>query len=251
MHRQSSAEKLRPGSREMRLFNPTRVAPVPLSLGTGSIESPRGGSPRGLDLPLHGGSRPTSASLNGHSPLTDRRIAGPTASILATLNHGGTSSHNNSTSNLLVSPLKVMERSPSTERNPLDVGLPRGPTAVEDLVTPRGVPRELSFHSPLGAQSHSSHNSPGMGILSPSQVDTAQLHNVSSKASLQGELTKPLLFQAVLVNHDDSHSTGKRTAEGKNVARYEWQAMGVYDDDDLDTVMHKNSYKNSSISFAF
>lgn len=224
----------------MRLFNPTRVAPVPLSLGASSGESPRGGSPRGLDLPLHGGSRPTSATLNGHSPLTDRRIAGPTASILATLTHGGTSSHNNSSSNLLVSPLKVMERSPSTERNPLDVGLSRGPTAVEDLVTPRTGPRELSFHSPLGAHSHSAHNSPGMGVLSPSQVDTAQLHHDSSKASLAGEITKPLLFQAVLSSPDDhsnsSSSMGKRTADGKSVSRYEWQAMGVYDDDDLDAV---------------
>lgn len=201
---------------------------VPL-LRQGSAEKLRRG------VSMLSDSRPTSAK--DISPVSDRRIAGSTASILATLGGhvaAGVLSNNNSASNLhtgLALPLKAMERSPSSERHPMDVGLSRGATPIEDLNTPRKLRTALNPVTPTADTSTiSAQPSPQSSLMSPGQGANANhfLKHSASRQSGIAELPKPLLFQAVL-------SVSKA---GDGAMSYEWQAMGVYDDDDLDEVIN-------------
>jgi hypothetical protein len=193
LQRQGSEEKIKP-----------RLTPA-IMPSTSADGSPRSGS------------RPTSAVGSGHSPMTERRLSGGAASLMAL--GRGTSSNSNSAANLHgVLPLKVLERSPSNERHPQDVGLPRGPTPIEDLISPRD-------HT----YSHATN------LLLPVHADPAYLQRSTSQHSVAA-LVKPMLFQAVPREMPDVPRPGKRAPSGSPVVRYEWQGMGVYDDEDLDEV---------------
>lgn len=246
-------QKVSPDSRSQPLAStsarsPTQAAhssPRVLALAVPTIGSP--GAAEGVPMyrqtsteklrrgvPPLGDSRPTSAT--GTSPLTDRRIAGSTASVLATLGGhvGGVLSNNNSATNLhagLALPLRALERSPSTERHPHDVGLSRGATPIEDLSSPRGVRAALY---PVTPDAHSNSTYPSPQSALPGQVESHYcLMPSASRQSGIAELPKPLLYQAVL---KDVTRPNKRSSSGAPVNNYEWQAMGVYDDDDLDEV---------------
>jgi hypothetical protein len=192
-----------------------RVKPNVLAVPLNMYESPRAGNSRPTSATM---THPATAGLlNGHSPLTERRMSGAAASVLA-LAHG-TNSNNNSAANLhAVLPLKVLERSPSQERHPLDVGLSRGPTPIEDLSNPADL------------------YSPRANLFLPSTAEPANLRPSGSKANGVVTLVKPLLFQAVPKEVPDIPRPGKRSSG--TAVRYEWQAMGVYDDEDLDEVRH-------------
>jgi hypothetical protein len=138
------------------------------------------------------------------------------------------------TSTTIVQPLKLMERSPSLERHPASVALSRGPTPIEDLLqTPRSYradfnPATPTVASPAAATAGAGGAGGSPGILSPSHVDTATMRPSASRQSGIAEMHKPLLFQAVAAKD----SSGFSTRSGA----FEWQGMGVYDDEDLDQV---------------
>jgi len=106
------------------------------------------------------------------------------------------------------------------EKHPENVSLSRAPTPVEDL-------------TPVKALEES-----GSSILSPSDViPTAYIRSSSSQyLAAEQSFSKPLLFQAIPCHKSrlvESKLSSKLTA----VELYEWQAMGVYDDEDLDKVV--------------
>ena len=172
---------------------------------------------RGVSSPLSAQGSASNLLPAGQSPLTERRLSGATVSMLALSQGGG--SHTNSAASLHAAlPLKGIERSPSSERHPLDVGLPRGPTPIEDL-----SPQDTS-----GPHSHSPQSSSSMYSPRPADI-TPRLRPSSSKADGIAALAKPLLFQAVPIDSTELTPTGLPVP-------YEWQAMGVYDDEDLDEV---------------
>jgi hypothetical protein len=214
-----------PGLQLQKSLSP-KPALLALNLGAKSAADPNSASPTNSQVSApklqRNGSEDrvkptvlTTGLLSGHSPLTDRRMSGAAASVMA-LAHG-TNSNNNSTANLHAAlPLKVLERSPSQDRHPQDVGLSRGPTPIEDLSNPADL------------------YSPRANLFLPSTAEPANLRPSGSKANGVVALVKPLLFQAVPKEVSDIPRPGKRSSSA--AVRYEWQAMGVYDDEDLDEV---------------
>ena len=118
------------------------------------------------------------------------------------------------------------------EKHPENVSLSRAPTPVEDLTPVKAILE-------VGSGSD--------GILSPSEVgcirSSSSQYLPASTIPVVESFSKPLLFQAIPCRKSrlfdvESKLSKKLTAA---VEQHEWQAMGVYDDEDLDKVMHHHT----------
>ena len=118
------------------------------------------------------------------------------------------------------------------EKHPENVSLSRAPTPVEDLTPVKAILE-------VGSGSD--------GILSPSEVgcirSSSSQYLPASTIPLAESFSKPLLFQAIPCRKSrlfdvESKLSKKLTA---TIEQHEWQAMGVYDDEDLDKVMHHHT----------
>lgn len=177
---------------------------------------------------LSGTSSATKLNTTQHMNLQQQ----PTQDHSHSINIGGGSSSS------LTLPLPERRGTPvEREKHPENVSLSRAPTPVEDL-TPVKVILEVGSGSD--------------GILSPSEVvPTSCIRSSSSQylpvpastISAAESFSKPLLFQAIPCRKSrlfdvESELSKKLSAA---VELYEWQAMGVYDDEDLDKVMQHHT----------
>eukprot|EP01038_Epipyxis_sp_PR26KG_P007951 gene7951-10789_t len=106
-----------------------------------------------------------------------------------------------------------LERTPSLEKHSIYIGLPRGPTPIEDLspgITNSLIKKDISTAS-----------------LPKEKIEELQEENDDDEN--QNLPTKPTLYQVVSSAH-----IKKRDRESSSTKyKFEWQAMGIYDDDDL------------------
>lgn len=125
------------------------------------------------------------------------------------------------------------------EKHPENVSLSRAPTPVEDLTPVKKTMEEREEEEGEGSG----------GILSPSDVvPTGYLRNSSSQylsTMIPAEpFSKPLLFQAIPCHK--SRLVDVESKVNNKLELYEWQAMGVYDDEDLDKVGYTTPQLDSS-----
>ena len=189
-----------------------------------------------LNLPSNARSTPGS---NSKTPTTPGTGSGSTSSHGAAASTG--TSNNNTGASLRRTPTPTLtssvRRTPPTTKSPVDVGLVRGPTPVEEMGNLQTAEEDLARRLSVG--SRGSRNSSAGGATgdenaggnsgNPGEEAPDSLlsqHQRQATLSLQqtprspdAGADKPLLF--VL------------SATGSGDTGYEWQAMGVYDDEDL------------------
>jgi hypothetical protein len=201
---------------EVMLRSPSKLRMLSFLVGGGSESRPSADGPslfrnnsRVVPLPTSDETE-RKLSTTTDSTQTMSRLASPSSAMTRgdsqqILNLSLSPAAQHKVSNAVSTPIPgLLMRTPSTDRHPDHVGLSRGPTPAEDLVA-----------------TSSRHNSARDGANA-----ITHLNNGPSA------LSKPTLFQVI------SRENRKLSrASRKDASRvFEWQAMGVYDDEDLTEV---------------
>ena len=211
---------------------------------SGNNSSSRGGIIGLLKIPGRSLSPVLSlVGLSGTSSATklntqNMNLQQPTQDHSRSINMGGDGGSSSSSS--LTLPLPERRGTPvEKEKHPENVSLSRAPTPVEDLTPVKKTMEEREEEEEEGSG----------GILSPSDVvTTGYLRNSSSQylsTMIPAEpFSKPLLFQAIPCHK--SRLVDVESKVNNKLELYEWQAMGVYDDEDLDKVGYTTPQLDSS-----
>eukprot|EP01034_Spumella_vulgaris_P021882 gene21882-27958_t len=209
--------KTAPHEDEVMLRSPSKLRMLSFLVGGGSesrssaVDGPGlfRSSSRIAPLPFSGEETERKLSTTTDSTQTMSRLASPSSLMTRDdskqlLNLSPAAQHKaNSISNAITTPIPgLLMRTPSTDRHPDHVGLSRGPTPAEELVV------NSSRHN-------SARDAPAVTTQSNKKNGTV--------------ITKPTLYQVISRENRKVSRSSRKDAPRV----HEWQAMGVYDDEDL------------------
>ena len=233
----------RPASSERRtMFNSTRIAPQPIP----TIDK----SPTDIDEKNH--SRRNSTTSSNTNTTGETPVLLPLSRNNSSNNSGrfGLPEFNSPTSqplnrsaskeeSPLALPIKALHSgrlTPNSDRLPEHIGLSRGYVIL--LLPFFNIPYSdwLGFFVNSYSPTPVEELTPGGSRIKRDQESRSEDHyNMKKKRSdsrLPPTVSKPTLFQALLSENSSSSSSGSSSGGGGKKS-FEWQAMGVYDEEDL------------------
>ncbi len=236
-------EKAREGGRDKAEANPALKLASPPPKPAKPVKPPKGAagltrvSPapvQSLNLPLPANARSTPGASGG-TPNSST----PGTSTSATTAGGAIPNPANIRRTPTPTLSGSVRRTPPSIKSPQDVGLARGPTPVEEMSAINNTEEDLARRLSAGSRGGGDRESRGSSAGAESDGGNVRNPGEAAPDSLLSQHQRQASLSLQHAPHSPGENGGNRpllyvlSATGNGETGYEWQAMGVYDDEDL------------------